>query len=113
MSTFMAVAFNDETTAFEMRAALLKMQARFLIQLEDAVVVSKNQQGMTTLDQAVSFTAPGAVGGGFWGLLIGLIFLSPVGAALGAGAGALSGWFSHVGLNDRMMKDPAQSLKPG
>src|SRR5262245_19610500 len=44
MSNLVAVVFEDETTAFEMRTALLKMQKQYLIELEDAVVVTRNQK---------------------------------------------------------------------
>ena len=51
MSTLVAVVFDDETTAFEMRAALLKMQQQHLIELEDSVVVvTKNAKGNIKLD---------------------------------------------------------------
>jgi uncharacterized membrane protein len=114
MSHLVAVVFDNEVTAFEMRAALVKMQREYLIDLEDAVVVTRDQKGTTKLDQAVNLTAAGALGGGFWGLLIGMIFLNPLlGAALGAGAGALSGRLNDIGLNDRMMKDIGQSFQPG
>ena len=112
MSTLVAVVFDDQATAFEMRAALAKMQTQHLIEMEDAVVVTRDQSGKVKLDQAVSLTAAGAVGGGFWGLLIGLIFLNPLlGAAVGAGAGALSGRFSDLGLDDQMLKDVGRSMK--
>ena len=114
MSNLVAVVFDDEATAFEMRAALVKMQKEYLIEIEDAVVVTRDQKGKTRLDQAVNLTTAGAVGGGFWGMLIGLIFLNPLlGAAIGAGAGALSGRLNDIGLNDKMMKDIGQSFKPG
>ena len=63
---FEAVLFEDETTAFDMRAALLKMQKQYLIEMEDSVVVIKSQNGAIRLDQAVNLTAVGAVGGGLW-----------------------------------------------
>src|SRR6516225_872226 len=100
MSKLVAVLFNDETTAFEMRAALLKMQTQYLIEMEDSVVVTKTQKGTIKLDQAVNLTASGAVGGGFWGLLIGFLFLTPsLGTdAIGAAAGAASGQFQDIGI---------------
>lgn len=114
MSNLVVVVFNDEVTAFEMRTALLRMQKDYLIELEDAVVVTRDTKGKTKLDQAVNLTSAGAVGGGFWGLLIGMIFLNPLlGAAVGASAGALSGKFTDIGVNDQMMKDIGQSFKPG
>jgi len=114
MSTLVAVVFNDDTTAFDMRAALLKMQKQHLIHLEDSVVVTRDEKGKIQLDQAVNLTSAGAIGGGFWGMLIGLIFLNPLlGAAIGAAVGAVSGKYSDIGLNDQMMRDLAQSFKPG
>ena len=114
MSTLVAVLFEDDTTAFDMRTALMKMQKQYLIDMEDAVVVIKSQNGAIKLDQTINLTAAGALGGGFWGMLIGLLFLNPLlGAAIGATAGAVSARFKDIGLNDQMMRDVAQSFKPG
>src|SRR5215469_16280685 len=114
MSTLVAVVFNDESTAFEMRAALVKMQQQYLLEMEDAVVVTRDENGKTKLHQAVSLTAAGAVSGGFWGMLIGLIFLNPLlGMAVGAAAGAVGGALTDLGINDRFMKDLGTTLHPG
>jgi len=114
MSTLIAVVFDDESTAFEMRGALTRMQKQYLLEMEDAVVVTRDPNGKTKLHQAVSLTGVGAAGGAFWGMLIGLLFLNPLlGAAVGAGAGALSGKFKDIGIDDKMMKGIGQSLKPG
>ena len=114
MSSLVAIVFNDESTAFEMRAALAKMQKQYLLEMEDAVVVTRELNGKTKLHQAVSLTRAGAVSGAFWGLLMGLLFFNPLlGAAIGAGAGALSGKFANLGLDDNMMKEIGKSLTPG
>lgn len=114
MSNLIAVVFDDETTAFNMRAELLRMQKQYLIELEDSVVVTRDQKGKTKLDQAVNLTSAGAIGGGFWGLLIGFLFLNPlVGAAVGAAAGAIAGKFRDIGIDDNVMRDVAKSFKPG
>ncbi len=114
MSNLVAIAFDDAHTAFEMRAALVKMQKEYLIEMEDVVVVTKDESGKIKLHQALNLTAAGAVGGAFWGTLIGLIFLNPLlGAAVGAGSGALAGKLRDVGINDEFMKDVAASFQPG
>ena len=114
MSDLVAVLFNDETTAFEMRAELAKMQKEYLIEMEDAVVVTKDAKGKVKLHQAMNLTLAGASSGGFWGLLIGMVFLNPLlGMAVGAGAGALSGKFADLGIDDKMMKELAESFTPG
>jgi uncharacterized membrane protein len=47
-------------------------------------------------------------------MLIGLLFLNPLlGAAVGAGAGAISASLTDIGINDNFMKDLGDGLKPG
>ena len=114
MSNLGVILFDDETTAFDMRTELVKMQKEYLIEMEDAVVVTKNESGKIQLHQAVNLTAAGAVGGGFWGTLVGMIFLNPLlGAAVGAGAGALSGLLADIGISDKQIKEISESFKPG
>ena len=114
MSDLIVVAFDDEATAFELRAALVKLQKEYLIEMEDAVVVTKSADGKVALHQAVNLTATGAVGGGIWGALVGLLFLNPLlGAAVGAGAGAISGKLTDIGINDQVMKDIGATLTNG
>ena len=112
MSTFVAIKYDDIHKAHEVRLTLLKLQQEYLIDLEDAVVAVKDEQGKIKLHQAVNLTAAGAVSGGFWGTLIGMLFLSPLlGAAVGASAGAVSGALGDIGIDDRFMKDLAGGLQ--
>jgi uncharacterized membrane protein len=114
MSELVAIGFDNEHRAFEMRAELAKLQKEYLIDMEDVVVVTKDDKGKVKLHQAVNLTAAGAVGGAFWGMLIGMIFLNPLlGAAVGAGAGALSGKLRDIGISDNFMKELAETFKPG
>ena len=114
MSNLVVIGFDDEHTAFEMRAELVKLQKEYLIEMEDVVVVTKDDQGKVNLHQAVNLTAAGAVGGSFWGMLIGMIFLNPLlGAAVGAGAGALSGKLSDIGIDDAFIKELGETITPG
>lgn len=114
MSDLLVIAFDDEATGFELRSELVKMQKEYLIELEDAVVVTRPTAEDVQLHQAVNLTAAGAVGGGFWGTLVGLLFLNPlVGAAVGAASGAIAGRLSDVGINDQFMRDLGQSIPPG
>jgi uncharacterized membrane protein len=114
MSNLVVIGFDDEYKAIEMRAALSKMQKEYLIEMEDVVVVTKNEKGKVKLHQAVNLTAAGTVGGGFWGMLIGMIFLNPlIGAAVGAGAGAVSGALSDIGISNDFMKELGETFQPG
>jgi uncharacterized membrane protein len=114
MSQLVVIGYDDQFKAEEVRLKLWKMQKDYLIDLEDAVVAEKNDKGKVKLLQAQSLTANGVLTGGFWGSLIGFIFLNPLlGLAMGATAGAVTGALSDVGINDKFMKELAESLHPG
>ena len=114
MSDLIVIVYEDQFKAEEVRTQLLKLQKEYLIDLEDAVVAVKDDSGKVKLHQIFNVTAAGAVSGGFWGTLIGLIFLNPlIGLAAGAGVGALSGALTDVGINDDFMKDLAATFKNG
>jgi uncharacterized membrane protein len=114
MSDLIVVGFNDEHQAEDVRRRLIKMQHEYLVDLEDAVVAVRDQEGKVKLHQIHNLTAAGAISGGFWGALIGLLFLSPIlGAAIGAGAGAVGGALSDLGIDDNFMKELAGHLAPG
>jgi len=114
MSTLIVVGYHDIHKAEEVRLQLWKLQRDYLLDLEDAVVAVKNDKGKVKLNQAVSMTSAGALSGGFWGSLIGLMFLNPLlGLAVGASAGAVSGALTDVGIDDNFMKELAATLTPG
>jgi uncharacterized membrane protein len=114
MSTLVVIDYESEARAEEVRLALLRMQKEYLIDLEDAVVVVRDPKGKVKLRQLYNLTAAGAASGGFWGALLGLLFLNPLfGFAIGAAAGAVSGALKDVGIDDGFMKELGQTLKPG
>ena len=113
MAELVVIAFSNETQAEAVRQKLLAMQKEYLIELGDAVIAIKDDQGRIKLNQLLNTTAVGAVSGSFWGSLIGLIFLMPLtGAAIGAASGAISGKLTDIGINDKWMKDVAAAIQP-
>jgi uncharacterized membrane protein len=114
MGNLVAVAYPDEATAKEVLDVLGRLQTEKSIQLEDAVVVTRNQDGKVKLHQSMKPAAAGAAGGALWGGLIGLLFLAPLlGMAVGAASGAAAGALTDVGVDDRFMKDLGTKLEPG
>ena len=114
MSTLVVVGYDDIYKAEEVRLQLWKLQRDYLLDLEDAVVVVKDEKGKVKLHQAVNLTSAGAISGGFWGSLIGLMFLNPLlGLAVGASAGAVSGALTDVGIDDNFIKELSATLTPG
>ena len=113
MNTLVVVGYEDPFKAEEVHLKLQKMQKDYLIDIEDAVFAVKDKNGKVKLHQSVNLTAAGALSGGFWGALIGLLFMNPLfGMAVGATAGAVSGALTDVGITDNFMKDLAATLKP-
>lgn len=114
MSDLFVIAYDDLPTANQVREKLFELSKGHLVELEDAVVVERREDGRIKLHQAVNHTAMGAAGGALWGGVIGLLFLAPLlGAAVGAAAGAAGGSFTDTGINDNFMKELSQNLRPG
>jgi uncharacterized membrane protein len=113
MSDLIAIAYDDMFKAEEVRLTLAKLQKEHLIELDDAAVVVKDKEGKVKLKQAINLTAAGAASGGFWGLLIGTLFLVPLfGAAVGAATGAIGGALTDIGVDDDFMRELGQTLQP-
>lgn len=114
MKKLIVLAFDTEDGALAVRDKLFELQKQELIQMEDAAVVVRNEEGKTDVKQAQSLVGSGALGGAFWGMLIGLIFLAPVlGMAVGAVSGALGGKFADIGIDDDFIKQVGEEIDPG
>ena len=54
-----------------MRVKILELQKEYLIELSDAVIAVKQEDGHVKLNQLLTPTASGAAMGGLWGAMIG------------------------------------------
>jgi len=114
MADLIAVVFPSEEKAEEVRGKLLGMQKEYLIDMGDAVIATKSENGKVKLNQLLNTTAAGAAGGSFWGLLIGVLFLNPLlGVAAGAASGAVAGALTDIGVNDKFMKELSGGIGEG
>jgi uncharacterized membrane protein len=114
VADLIVLGFDNEDTAEAVRTLSGQLMKEHLIELGDAVVVVRTQDGKVKIHQAFNPTAAGAASGALWGTFVGLLFLNPLlGAAVGAGAGALSGSLVDVGINDDTIKQIGQTLQPG
>ncbi len=114
MADLIVLAFETEEGAGEMRDALIKLQKQQLIELEDAAVVIRKQDGKVKVKQVASLAGAGALGGAFWGMLIGLLFWAPwLGLAIGAVTGAVAGGLTDIGVDDKFIKEVGETIEPG
>jgi len=113
-SNLTVIVFDDEHRAEEARLKLLKLQRNGFIDLEDVVVVVKEQDGTARYHQMHGMARKGGLAGSITGLIVGSILLSPlIGAVLGAVTGAVSASLYDVGIEDQFMIDLSQKFKPG
>ena len=97
-----------------MRDRMYDLQKRELIKIEDAAVVVRDEKGRAKVKQAHSLVGAGALGGAFWGMLIGLLFFAPwLGLLAGAAGGALSGKLGDIGIDDDFINEVRDAIEPG
>ena len=83
--------------------------------IDDAALVSWPPERRTPDTRELgTLTGPGRLWHGFWGLFLGLIFLTPLaGPSFGAAAGAVAGSLADFGLADDFVKRVRESVTPG
>jgi uncharacterized membrane protein len=113
MSDLIVVGFKDEFKADEVMNELRRLQSEYLVDLEDAAIVIRNQEGKVKIKQAQELVAAGAISGSYWGVLLSVLFFNPIFALVGAAAGALSGALSDIGIDDNFMRDLGSTIEPG
>jgi uncharacterized membrane protein len=114
MSDLIVFAFANESGAHEMAGEINRLKKQELITLEDAAIVVRKQDGKAKVKQATSLVGAGALGGAFWGLLIGLLFFMPwLGLAAGALGGAIGGKMTDIGIDDDFIKEVGNTIEPG
>ncbi len=114
MVELIVLVFDTEDGALRMRDKLLDIQQRRLVELADAAVVVRRQDGKVKVKQLTNVVGAGAFGGAFWGLLIGLVFWVPwLGLAVGTAAGAAYSGLTDVGVDDKFIKEVGNTIEPG
>ena len=117
MSNLVVIGFDDVHTADEVLLTLRRLQHEHLIDLEDAAVVIRQQDGKVKIRQSYNLAGSGAAGGGFWGAFFGLVFAGPLGAlavgGAGAAVGAVTGKLTDIGIEDDFIKEVGNTLQHG
>ena len=114
MSDLVVLAFNTEDGAARMITNVERLQKMSLLKLDDAATVVRHQDGKAKVNQMNNLVGAGALGGAFWGMLIGLLFFAPwLGLAVGAISGALTGKFTDIGVDDNFIKSVSGAIPPG
>lgn len=119
MADLIVVGFEKPDEADKVLLRLAQLRREYLIDLEDAVVVVRDEGGKLHLKQSFNLPAIGATSGltsgGLWGALLGLLFLNPlagfvIGGAVGASAGAISGSLMDYGIDDNFIRSLGETI---
>jgi len=114
MSELMVLGFENEAAAEEFGTTLAQMQKDMIVQLQDAAMVVRDEDGKPHVKHDNHLVGAGALGGAFWGMLFGLIFLMPfLGLAIGAGLGALFGKMGKTGIQREVLEQMGDAVPPG
>lgn len=106
--------FEDARTAAHVLPRLAPLAANGG-DVHDAAMVSwpAGHRKPSTRDLG-GLTGPGTLWGGFWGVLLALIFLTPLaGPRFGAAAGAVAGSLADFGVEDDFVKRIRELVRPG
>jgi uncharacterized membrane protein len=116
MSDLIAIAYPGERAVERARDNLTEGIKEGLVDVEDAVVIVRDEDGTFDVRQGRTGVGGAAAGGAIWGGVIGLIFLAPLlGMAIGALAGGAA-WKSVVGdpgIAQSFIDDLREHLPPG
>jgi uncharacterized membrane protein len=110
------LTYDSADTGAAVMNELNRLQKNQLLELEDAAMAVKNEKGKVKVTQTLEKMQTGAIAawGGFWGLLIGLIFGGPIFWLLfGAVLGGLLGKATDLGIDNKFIKQVGDSLEPG
>lgn len=116
MSQLIVFTYDSKEKAITVLEKVAELSKQHLIEVQDAAVMVKDANGKVKVQQTLEAMIKGSnvISGGFWGLLIGLIFGGPVFMALlGMGLSALFGRKLDIGIDNTFIKDVGNDLKPG
>ncbi|HTP01051.1 MAG TPA: DUF1269 domain-containing protein [Anaerolineales bacterium] len=114
MSGLLVVACSDEDGADRVLADLPSLESRHLIAIDDAATVVRKADGRIRVRQITSLDGSGALGGVFWGILMGMVFFMPwIGLAVGSVRGVLAGRLDDYGISESFIKEVGAAIGPG
>jgi uncharacterized membrane protein len=114
----LVISVDDPIKAQELLLSIVRLQKSGNLQLHDAVIVRRDDQGRSHVTETTDITpSRGAIGAGVWGLLIGTLFGGPIGGLIAgaatAGGGALYAKIVDTGIKDATVADLRTAVPAG
>jgi uncharacterized membrane protein len=114
-SELVVVTYPSPDDAEQVVHVLQRLQSEHLLELQDVVYCTRDEDGEIAVYQSVSRPLERAALGAFWGTFLGKCFNRPLlGAALGAAGGALvSSRTDRAGIDPDFVRKLSATVAPG
>lgn len=115
MSELIVIGYEDKAVADEAFAAVQELRDKRVLEFSGLAVVSVDEDGKTHVDTPARSekVALSATAGALWGLVFGMVILTPAMGALGAAVGGIIGKLNQMGVDSSFRGKVQELLRPG
>ena len=115
MSELIVIGYDDHAVATKAFKAVQQLRDDHVVELNGLAVVRVDADGETHVDtpRKSEEVAISATAGALWGMVLGIVILTPGIGVVGAALGGLIGKLNQMGVDGRFRKKVEELLEPG
>ncbi|MEV6331204.1 DUF1269 domain-containing protein [Streptomyces sp. NPDC051909] len=116
MSELIVIGYEDRAVADKAFAAVQRLRDDHVVELNGLAVVSVDEDGKTHVDtpaKSEGKVALSATAGALWGMVFGMLILTPGIGVVGAAVGGLIGKLNQMGVDSKFREKVQELLRPG
>ncbi|MCX5391311.1 DUF1269 domain-containing protein [Streptomyces sp. NPDC006482] len=115
MSELIVIGYDDHAVATKAFKAVQKLRDDHVVELKGLAVVRVDMDGETHVDtpKKTEEVALSATAGALWGMVLGIVILTPGIGVVGAAVGGLIGKLNQMGVDNGFRKKVSELLEPG
>ncbi|MFE5716674.1 DUF1269 domain-containing protein [Streptomyces sp. NPDC056501] len=115
MSELIVIGYDDHAVATKAFKAVQQLRVDRVVELDGLAVVRVDADGETHVDtpRKSEEVAISATAGALWGMVLGIVILTPGIGVVGAAVGGLIGKLNQMGVDGKFRKKVGELLAPG
>ncbi|MEV0446846.1 DUF1269 domain-containing protein [Streptomyces sp. NPDC050600] len=115
MSELIVIGYEDRAVADKAYAEVQKLKDGHVVDLIGVAVVTVDEDGTTHVDtpKRTEEVALAATAGALWGMVFGMVILTPAMGVVGAAVGGLIGKLNQMGVDNKFRGKVQEILRPG
>ncbi|WP_024756564.1 DUF1269 domain-containing protein [Streptomyces exfoliatus] len=115
MSELIVIGYDDHAVATKAFKAVQQLRVDHVVELDGLAVVRVDADGETHVDtpRKSEEVAISATAGALWGMVLGIVILTPGIGVVGAAVGGLIGKLNQMGVDGKFRKKVGELLAPG